>query len=87
MPTAETHQSNHRFGRMLFAAAIALAAALPAALDKEPGAAVRVSRAASGPGRATFVTCQTSMESGWKECQIAADPRAHALGILIETER
>ncbi|MGY0709062.1 gamma-glutamyltransferase [Azospirillum argentinense] len=69
------------------APAALLTAALPAALDKEPGAAIRVSRAASGPGRATFVTCQTSIESGWKECQIAADPRAHALGILVETER
>ncbi|WP_246472800.1 gamma-glutamyltransferase [Azospirillum tabaci] len=69
------------------APAALLTAALPAALDKEPGAAIRASRAASGPGRATFVTCQTSMESGWKECQIAADPRAHALGILVETER
>ncbi|WP_247888863.1 gamma-glutamyltransferase [Azospirillum brasilense] len=69
------------------ASAALLTAALPAALDKEPGAAIRVSRAATGPGRATFVTCQTSMESGWKECQIAADPRAHALGILVETER
>ncbi|WP_247889720.1 gamma-glutamyltransferase [Azospirillum brasilense] len=69
------------------APAALLTAALPAALDKEAGAAIRVSRAASGPGRATFVTCQTSMESGWKECQLAADPRAHALGILVETER
>ncbi|MGR0183781.1 gamma-glutamyltransferase [Azospirillum aestuarii] len=69
------------------APAALLTAALPAALDKEPGAAIRVSRATNGPGRTTFVTCQTSMESGWKECQIAADPRAHALGILVETER
>ncbi|WP_247873798.1 gamma-glutamyltransferase [Azospirillum sp. TSH58] len=69
------------------APAALLTAALPAALDKEPGAAIRVSRATAGPGRATFVTCQTSMESGWKECQVAADPRAHALGILVETER
>ncbi|MBK3776809.1 gamma-glutamyltranspeptidase [Azospirillum brasilense] len=69
------------------APAALLTAALPAALDKEPGAAIRVSRATNGPGRTTFVTCQTSMESGWKECQVAADPRAHALGMLVETER
>ena len=64
-----------------------LAAALPAALDKETGSAFQANRPTNVPGRSTFVTCQTSIESGWKECQLAPDPRAHGLGILVETAR
>ncbi len=64
-----------------------LSAALPAALDKQPGTAIQASRPANAPGRVSFVACQTSMETGWKECQLAPDPRAHALGLLVETLR
>ena len=64
-----------------------LTAALPAALEKQPGDAIQAARPVSTPGRASFVACQTSIESGWKECQIAADRNAHALGFLVETPR
>ncbi|MBP2311142.1 gamma-glutamyltransferase [Azospirillum soli] len=64
-----------------------LTAALPAALERQPAGAIQAARPGDAPGRASFTACQVSMESGWKECQMAVDPRTHGLGIQVETPR
>lgn len=64
-----------------------LAGAVPALLDNRPAAEILAARGAA-PGRVDLVTCQVSLENGLKDCQTAADPRAHgfAYDLLVPRE-
>ncbi|MGQ9371057.1 gamma-glutamyltransferase [Azospirillum sp. A39] len=86
-----------RIGRTLFAAAASsdgrasatgpaalLDVALPVLREERRPAAVLAARSEDAPGHAAVVACRVVRASGAKDCQAAADPRAHGLAFDVE---